>query len=206
MSIFLYNYLLFQSTHPTRGATNKGIPRKRQRYDFNPRTPHGVRRRRHRAGGIADDFNPRTPHGVRLGQPPTYQVRRGFQSTHPTRGATHHQRDRGAELSISIHAPHTGCDKPTRRATHGVNNFNPRTPHGVRLALLVFSIFSPLISIHAPHTGCDRLARRKICTPSGFQSTHPTRGATGWLGVRSARLPDFNPRTPHGVRPPYTRG
>ena len=35
----------------------------------------------------------------------------------------------------------------------------------------------------------------------GFQSTHPTRGATCSVRSVPARCPCFNPRTPHGVRP-----
>ena len=80
---------------------------------------------------------------------------------------------------ISIHAPHAGCD---RHATYS-------------------EIRSKQISIHAPHAGCDLLARRPLALISGFQSTHPMRGATP---ARRAAFPshrDFNPRTPCGVRP-----
>ena len=77
--------------------------------------------------------------------------------------------------------------------------FNPRTPHGVRPAPTSFSV-----------------------SAEPFQSTHPTRGATGGgyesaiVGVVSIHAPhtgcddtscpsaptiaSFNPRTPHGVR------
>ena len=58
------------------------------------------------------------------------------------------------------------------------NDFNPRTPCGVRLSIP---------------------ARRAIM--AGFQSTHPLRGATRPDYRQSAFSPDFNPRTPCGVRP-----
>ena len=84
---------------------------------------------------------------------------------------------RTAPSSISIHAPHAGCDWrdcfcPGRR-----KYFNPRTPCGVRLAHLGEQSVLNKISIHAPHAGCD--GRR--LTVSFFE----------WY---------FNPRTPCGVR------
>ncbi len=57
------------------------------------------------------------------------------------------------------------------------------------------------ISIHAPHTGCDTYPPLHGTKNNKFQSTHPTRGATCqavWVGVDCL---NFNPRTPHGVRP-----
>ena len=79
-----------------------------------------------------------------------------FQSTHPLRGATHqYGRDyRGQD--ISIHAPLAGCD--------------PVDLDG----LTVLTI----ISIHAPLAGCDLQGFLSFQGNSGFQSTHPLRGAT----------------------------
>ena len=101
-----------------------------------------------------------------------------FQSTHPTRGATFDRRWHLQDCHISIHAPHTGCDKITLVDIPGYE----------------------VISIHAPHTGCDSSCppcplpayHFNPRTPHGvrhgavkeaedmhqFQSTHPTRGAT----------------------------
>ena len=56
----------FQSTHPLRGATPRRPGRAARRWNFNPRTPCGVRLRsagRDHAGRV--HFNPRTPCGVR---------------------------------------------------------------------------------------------------------------------------------------------
>ena len=62
----------------------------RKHRNFNPRTPCGVRRRTLRLpAAVTTDFNPRTPCGVRL-----------YASDAKTR-----------ELTISIHAPHAGCDE-----------------------------------------------------------------------------------------------
>ena len=49
---------------------------------------------------------------------------------------------------ISIHAPMPAI-------CGGTNNFNPRTPCGVRLANVLNFFGQLFISIHAPHAGCD---------------------------------------------------
>ena len=169
----------FQSTHPVRGATCNcphwcywcpiSIHAPREGCDptqlstlpthtyFNPRTPHGVRL--YRLINIPEgsvDFNPRTPHGVRRLKYYISNPSRAFQSTHPSRGATYRSLICRPNMSISIHAPLTGCDKMGRAYCHRRTYFNPRTPHGVRP-----TIFPDLQGVRT------------------FQSTHPSRGATG---------------------------
>ena len=80
-------------------------------------------------------------------------------------------------LRISIHAPRTGCDDPTKKGKKGNNNFNPRSPHGERHIGLQPRQRIAVISIHAPRTGSDgnRLSDGHACE---FQSTLPARGAT----------------------------
>ncbi len=101
-----------------------------------------------------------------------------FQPTHASQGTTDRDAHRSGPGVISIHAPLAGCDSPSwrrwgsqrrfqsthplRGATRAVRpdactreDFNPRTPCGVR-----------------------RQPRRRSCTTTGFQSTHPLRGAT----------------------------
>ena len=114
-SVVLASDYRFQSTLPARGATlhNKtsgnanmisihaprtGSDRRwgTDNYffiiDFNPRSPHGERRKRFQALRLfGKHFNPRSPHGER---------RSGWVSLHRPR-------------SISIHAPRTGSDKTT---------------------------------------------------------------------------------------------
>ena len=193
-------------------------------YDFNPRTPRGVRPS---TSSIRlprfPNFNPRTPRGVRpASHPAAWTHHPEFQSTHPARGAT------GSR----------GWNFPERFY------FNPRTPRGVRListsatraskkfqsthpargatvcrgapeGAYGISIHAPregcdptagncpncgAISIHAPREGCDsaqrRLAQLRLAP---FQSTHPARGATR-LACLTYLVPHFNPRTPRGVR------
>ena len=137
---------------------------------------------------IVKDFNPRTPCGVRPHLSPLFDRERTFQSTHPMRGATrgiacgiylptrfqstHPMRGATIDevcskriLSISIHAPHAGCD-----------------PYFSAYATVIF------ISIHAPHAGCDRLTMWTRWDSSRFQSTHPMRGATLAFVSREAQL------------------
>ena len=103
----------------------------------------------------ASYFNPRTPCGVR-----------------PALWISEEQM-----IRISIHAPHAGCDQSHKVSKLQVCDFNPRTPCGVRLDALD-CINGTEISIHAPHAGCDYRQLSGTCCLTGFQSTHPMRGAT----------------------------
>ena len=125
---------------------------------FNPRTPCGVRPDRPALNLHNSNFNPRTPCGVR----PSVG-RRGlpgglFQSTHPLRGATEVAQKYGLDRPISIHAPLAGCDRAACSCLSQSEDFNPRTPCGVR-----------------PFRG---RTDREVWE---FQSTHPLRGATDRL-------------------------
>ena len=124
------------------------------------------------------NFNPRTPCGVRQ---MLLCLRFGvmsFQSTHPVRGATGGHRHKPITLQISIHAPRAGCDSRQRFSQPTGNNFNPRTPCGVRLSLVV----SPSISSH-------------------FNPRTPCGVRLGYRATASQTAQYFNPRTPCGVRP-----
>ena len=81
--------LIFQSTHPARGATMTVVPVSSQIRHFNPRTPRGVRRRH-------------------INIPIQIHI---FQSTHPARGATLQSLAQLQDVPISIHAPREGCDR-----------------------------------------------------------------------------------------------
>ncbi len=101
------------------------------------------------------NFNPRTPRGVRrLWFQASCKVK-GFQSTHPSWGATLRQGGGAGGNPISIHAPLVGCDQKVRCKAGQCHDFNPRTPRGVR-----------------------RVTRIWTVPPIKFQSTHPSWGAT----------------------------
>ena len=102
------------------------------------------------------------------------------------RGATLVSGVRLVDISISIHAPHAGCDPAATAPKNKDLHFNPRTPCGVRLACCMlftrqseFQSTHPMrgatgrryrirrrlgISIHAPHAGCDELYRMNDST------------------------------------------
>ena len=78
----------FQSTHPSRGATQTAkLP------------PIGT-----------DDFNPRTPHGVRQAHYPTHPAGPAISIHAPLTGCDLAALIYLHSLRISIHAPLTGCD------------------------------------------------------------------------------------------------
>ena len=123
---------------------------------------------------------------------------------------------------ISIHAPRVGCDAAPRAGPATADNFNPRTPCGVRpLGYIPIASADQFQSTHPvwgattaqghsqpegghfnPRTPCGvrrRYIDRKL-EAGEFQSTHPVWGATGSLPQCISRQLDFNPRTPCGVR------
>ena len=191
----------FQSTHPSRGATLLTSLSGPQAWNFNPRTPHGVRRRALPLIIVGVGFQSTHPsRGATFVICFIVSRKNGFQSTHPSRGATCGHCYMVSSREISIHAPLTGCDAFVGTITPSVGYFNPRTPHGVRqihnappVPGTFISIHAPLtgcdsdggisplpdsISIHAPLTGCDFVEPLDILHPVVFQSTHPSRGAT----------------------------
>ena len=151
-----------------------------------------------------------------------------FQSTHPARGATPHVGQRPVQQAISIHAPREGCDRLYLMALFGTyNNFNPRTPRGVRRPAAWFKIgtgpfqsthpargatcklgggrkMTPNISIHAPREGCDRLLWM-LLLPTQISIHAPREGCDGQRVCIWGYPKDFNPRTPRGVRPSASR-
>ena len=103
------------------------------------------------------DFNPRTPCGVRPDSVTYDLAAYAFQSTHPMWGATSwFIVIKFVNASISIHAPHVGCDNSRKAERERLKYFNPRTPCGVRRTRPSHIDMDGEISIHAPHVGCDR--------------------------------------------------
>ena len=145
----------FQSTLPARGATTWGAKKYASQDDFNPRSPHGERRQRRRNDGGKQDFNPRSPHGERPPSSGTPASPWRFQSTLPARGATGTSSSAATDWTFQSTLPARGatCWEHTTHFTP--HDFNPRSPHGERLA---------------------STAKRSYRSP--FQSTLPARGAT----------------------------
>ena len=144
----------FQSTHPLRGATQHHeakaatctisihaplagcdvvrivVPQNVQISIHAPLAGCDAKTRAQRGSRL--HFNPRTPCGVRPAREDAPKRGRGFQSTHPLRGATFFVLLPSGHSGISIHAPLAGCDPRRRRKLQRRLDFNPRTPCGVR--------------------------------------------------------------------------
>ena len=192
---------MFQSTLPARGATRHDKHRYARRTGFNPRSPRGERhadRFRQKSEGR---FNPRSPRGERpfglvfdatafcvsIHAPREgsdaepligFRDNQAFQSTLPARGATRKGIAQSMKFSVSIHAPREGSD--CRLWLWALNNrgFNPRSPRGERLSLLIIVqhnklSFNPRSPRGERHKWTDY--KRKY---NEFQSTLPARGAT----------------------------
>ena len=145
-----------------------------------------------------------------------------FQSTRPIRGATNIQIIGINNISISIHAPHTGRDlllkwlvvvttrfqstRPIRGATPwfcrlvpSALYFNPRAPYGARPKRYRTNYHPHNISIHAPHTGRDPAQKHKRRGPQ--ISIHaPHTGRDYSIFCLCCCFGYFNPRAPYGAR------
>ena len=108
--IYGFQWLIFQSTHPSWGATLYNLSLSSFLEHFNPRTHRGVRH----VVNFIDDENHK------------------FQSTHPSWGATGLLDEIGDLERISIHAPIVGCDYQLTKECAYALYFNPRTHRGVR--------------------------------------------------------------------------
>ena len=104
---------------------------------------------------------------------------------------------------ISIHAPRTGSDNRGYRVIGGMGDFNPRSPHGERPAMLGnMCRESTLFQSTLPARGATYPKVFHTLTAL-FQSTLPARGATVSPESRCTERADFNPRSPHGERPAF---
>jgi len=127
------------------------------------------------------DFNPLSPCGERPVSAVVAPHIHLFQSTLPMRGETRCFKFHFLDGIISIHSPHAGRDSACVPRHAGRSNFNPLSPCGERLMLLLvrrglsflfqstlpmrgethgtggFQDFGKNISIHSPHAGRDRL-------------------------------------------------
>ena len=170
--------VIFQSTHPLRGATTLNLLSRRV-VTISIHAPlAGCDPTAWPRPGWISYFNPRTPCGVRR------RLRRAYRdlwpiSIHaPLAGCDALETNAAAQGDISIHAPLAGCDHFEDRFSPDRCHFNPRTPCGVRPALVTVLSAMTGISIHAPLAGCDTPRPQRPRPWSRFQSTHPLRGAT----------------------------
>ena len=147
---------LFQPTLPARGATRALQTILDAQTYFNPRSPHGERQK----GVFGACF-----------------LLSEFQPTLPARGATFFFQRLFAPSSFQPTLPARGATTSPISSGKSTTYFNPRSPHGERLANSV---------VDNPH--CD-------FNPRSPHGERPTTRLTWWSES------NFNPRSPHGERP-----
>ena len=127
-------------------------------HNFNPRTPYGMRPFTRRIYDQCQHFNPRTPYGMRHCQCQNLFACCLISIHAPLTGCDCLMHSIGhIQSPISIHAPLTGCDlKILMLKGKDGDDFNPRTPYGMRPFFKFINFLLIIISIHAPLTGCDR--------------------------------------------------
>ncbi len=120
---------------------------------FNSHTPRGVRPAAQDFISKIGNFNSHTPRGVRLALGNNRKMKKRFQLTHPSRGATQRSNFSAAGSLISTHTPLAGCDLKRR---------------------VVLGMYGG-ISTHTPLAGCDPQIPRSLDHGKHFNS-HTPRG------------------------------
>ena len=131
--------------------------------DFNPRTPYGMRQLEVEKAKLREEFQ--STHPLRDATIVDFAVFHSpiqFQSTHPLRDATSYVLPINTGISISIHAPLTGCDETSIIPLTSEQQF--QSTHPLRDATVPMEKVKVTydISIHAPLTGCDKGLRRTM--------------------------------------------
>ena len=133
-------------------------------------------------------------------------VRRIFQSTLPSQGATKLLPFIYVCIAISIHAPLTGSDPHAICTNVAGTNFNPRSPHRERPKRCFCGILIIKFQSTLPSQGATErvILTNHIFKP--FQSTLPSQGATCTRYPQYFYHSHFNPRSPHRERLYYFDG
>ena len=123
-------------------------------YNFNPRSPHGERRRSESKVSSNKHFNPRSPHGERLVMAWSWKTTRYFnpRSPHGERPVGHGGANR--ERDFNPRSPH-GERRWVSRGTDEVGRFQSTLPARGATARVRRDSAKRQISIHAPRTGSD---------------------------------------------------
>ena len=103
-------------------------------YDFNPRSPHGERLAHAMAKEFpTEDFNPRSPHGERLTIADFARAALNISTHAPRTGSDDcYRKQLRAEWAFQPTLPARGATPPERKNYRRIWNFNPRSPHGER--------------------------------------------------------------------------
>ena len=152
-----YRLILFQSTRPAWGETDRRWSEEAEIIEFQSTRPAwGETRTRSGRSASFRNFNPLAPRGARQGNAVEIRVLAlDFNPLAP----------RGARPSTAISIP-------------PVMDFNPLAPRGARRAGDWRKRDHPGISIHSPRVGRDLVGGGNDAGKSAFQSTRPAWGET----------------------------
>ena len=155
-NIYTLEGWLFQSTHPSRGATSTASAHHSPPLISIHAPLTGCDAIRSLLYGVQSDFNPRTPHGVRPAPFLAVNVQTPISIHAPLTGCDCCQLANRTEIFIiSIHAPLTGCDPVVQTAAWQDFQFQSTHPSRGATKFKRSSCCTNTISIHAPLTGCD---------------------------------------------------
>ena len=126
---------IFQPTLPARGATSGTVYSDCKGVYFNPRSPHGERRCRCK-NVLRRNFI--STHAPRTGSDVAIRASMAnldlFQPTLPARGATFSEEEAAAYIIFQPTLPARGATRTGCAGVCDAGHFNPRSPHGERLA------------------------------------------------------------------------
>ena len=172
------------------------------RHNFNPRSPHGERRRWCAAAARRTSISIHAPRtGSDAAAQPASPMFCSFQSTLPARGATQSALFSRRILSnFNPRSPHGERPRKFAGVQFQTADFNPRSPHGERLSFCDFSPAQAHFNPRSPHG-----ERRRMVRAHGRSlpiSIHAPRTGSDPEGIRcTQKYQNFNPRSPHGERP-----
>ena len=190
----------FQSTLPSRGATNPSNLLAHLDHYFNPRSPRGERRiflKTVTLGAGISIHAPLAGSDILHRRPPSSSSR--FQSTLPSRGATELYALRSRRYVISIHAPLAGSDSSSPIRSRRCVNFNPRSPRGERPAPPISSAMALAFQSTLPSRGAT-MSARAISFLLQISIHAPLAGSDDVPDNRHNPRCYFNPRSPRGER------
>ena len=147
-------------------------------------------------------FNPRSPHGERLTIRGAIDEVYEFQPTLPARGATRISCTRCGTTLFQPTLPARGATAAGCSSGCARRTFQPTLPARGATHVNAFIARAGLISTHAPRTGSDAAAAEKAGVTIEISTHAPRTGSDGCgKGAYITQL-YFNPRSPHGERPP----
>ena len=137
---------------PRTGSDRRTSATRPSRTHFNPRSPHGERRRRIRPEGFCPRISIHAPRtGSDLRPPSELHRHKEFQSTLPARGATAWTTPSASGARFQSTLPARGATASGIALQELFANFNPRSPHGERPRFFASFLRSFHFNPRSPH-------------------------------------------------------